>query len=104
MLCQSDCEISRKNMFWAVSATKALDLYTQLEGVMYTHDREKSNSFHEASVRLCEQKERNMDNALKTFYICLYSIRHMVMDHSDSGLLYPISSKASFVCTIQQTG
>ena len=44
-----------------------------------------------------------------TFYLRLYGIGHMVKDHSDSergnllpphGLLFPISSKGSFICTI----
>ena len=43
----------------------------------------------------------------------LYGVRHMVKDHSDSergnlllphGLLFLISSKSSFICTIHQTG
>ena len=44
----------------------------------------------------------------------LFTVRHMVKDHSDSerenpllllrGLLFPISSKGSFICTIPQTG
>ena len=52
------------------------------------------------------------NDALNTFYLQLYSIRHMVKDHSDSEkgnpllphmLLFPISSKGSFICTIPQT-
>ena len=48
-------------------------------------------------------------DALSTFCLRLYGIRHMVKDHSDSvkgnlllplGLLFPISSKASFICII----
>ena len=48
-----------------------------------------------------------------TFYLRLYGVGHMVKDHSDSerrkplpphGLLFPISSKGSFICTIPQTG
>ena len=44
-----------------------------------------------------------------TFYLRLYGVRHMVTDHSDSkrelplpphGLLFPISSKGSFICII----
>ena len=44
------------------------------------------------------------NDALNTFYLRLYGIRHMVKDHSDSergnpllphGLLFPISSKGS---------
>ena len=66
------------------------------------------------------------NDALNTFFIygymasmhsthCieLYGIRHMVKDHSDSEkgnllpphrLLFPISSKGSFICTIPQRG
>ena len=46
------------------------------------------------------------NDALNTFYIWLYGVRHMVKDHSDSKggdllphrLLFPISSKGSFIC------
>ena len=47
------------------------------------------------------------------FYLWLYGVRHMVNDHSDSEkgnplpphrLLFPISSKGSFIYTIPQTG
>ena len=54
--------------------------------------------------------ERNIlfNDALNTFYLRLYGVRHMVKDHSDSEegnpLLFPISSKDSFICTIPQTG
>ena len=50
------------------------------------------------------------NDALNTFYIRLYGVRHMVKDHSDSEkgnplppqrLLFPISSKGSFICTIK---
>ena len=50
---------------------------------------------------------------LNTFYLQLYGIRHMVKDHSNSerenpllshGLLFPISSKGSFIYIILQTG
>ena len=53
------------------------------------------------------------NNALNTFYLRLYGLRHMVKDHSDSEkgnplppnrLLFPINSKGSFICTIPQTG
>ena len=52
------------------------------------------------------------NNILNTFYLRLYG-KHMVKDHSDSeignpllshGLLFPINSKGSFICTIPQTG
>ena len=61
------------------------------------------------------RKEGNVliNDALNTFYLRLYGVRHMVKDHSDSergnllpphGLLFPISSKVFFICTIPQTG
>ena len=60
-----------------------------------------------------ERHERNVlfNDTLNTFYLRLYGVRHMVKDHSDSergnplplhGLLFPISSKGSFICTIPQ--
>ena len=60
---------------------------------------------------LCYRKEGNVlfNDALNTFYLWLYGIRHMVKDHSDiergnplppHRLLFPISSKGSFICTI----
>ena len=50
------------------------------------------------------------NDALNTFYLRLYGVRHMVKDHSDSekGNLLPplflISSNGSFICTFPQTG
>ena len=53
------------------------------------------------------------NDTLNTFYLQLYGIIRMVKDHSDSergnlltphGLLFPINSKGSFICTIPQTG
>ena len=47
------------------------------------------------------------------FILRLYGVGHMVKDHSDSergnplpphGILFPISSKGSFICIIPQTG
>ena len=60
-------------------------------------------------------KERNVlfNDALNTFYLRLYGVRHIVKDHSDSEkgnpllphrLLFPISSKDSFIYTIPQAG
>ena len=54
------------------------------------------------------RKEGNVlfNDTLNTFYLRLYGIRHMVKDHSDCergnpllphGLLFPISSKGSFI-------
>ena len=61
-------------------------------------------------------REREMflfNDALNTFYLQLYGVRHMVKDHADSEkgnllpphrLLLSINSKGSFICTIPQTG
>ena len=65
--------------------------------------------------RVGRERERNVlfNEALKTFYLWLYGVRHMVKDHSDSEkgnllsphrLLLSINSKGSFICTIPQTG
>ena len=66
------------------------------------------------TVTLPRRKKVNVlfNDALSTFYFRLYGVKHMVKDHSDSesgnylpphGLLFPISSKDFFICTIPQT-
>ena len=73
-------------------------------------------------VCVCErereiERERERDvlfnDALNTFYLRLYGVRHMVKDHSDSEkgnplpphrLLLSINSKDCFICTIPMTG
>ena len=61
------------------------------------------------SRRLWKEENVLFNDALNTFYLQLYGVRHMVKDHSDSewgnplppdGLLFPISSKGSFICII----
>ena len=60
------------------------------------------------------RKEGNVlfNDALNTFHLRLYGVRHVVKDHSDSekgnplpphGLLFPINSKGSFICRIAHT-
>ena len=53
------------------------------------------------------------NDALNTFHLRLYGVRHMIEDHSESeignllppqGLLFLTSSKGSFICIIPQTG
>ena len=67
-----------------------------------------------AVLLVTERKEGNVlfNDALNTFYLRLYGVGHMVKDHSDSergnslpphGLLFPISSIGSFICTIPYT-
>ena len=66
-------------------------------------------------VHKLKERERNVlfNNALNTFYLRLFGVRHMVKDDSDSEkgnsllphtLLLSINSKGSFICTIPQTG
>ena len=61
------------------------------------------------------RKEGNVifNDALNTFYLRLYGVRHMVKNHYDSEkgnplpphrLLLSINSNGSFICTIPQTG
>ena len=63
-------------------------------------------------VQLQEREMFLFNDALNTFYLRLYGVRHMVKDHSDSEkgnllpphrLLLSINSKGSFICTIPQT-
>ena len=62
-------------------------------------------------IHLALRKEGNVlfNDALHTFYLWLYGIRHMVKNHSDSErgnllpphrLLFLMSSKGSFICII----
>ena len=76
---------------------------------------ESGRSKGEPATKFCNERERNVlfNDALNTFYLRLYGIRHMVKDHSDSEkenplpphrLLLSINSKGSFIFTIPQTG
>ena len=68
------------------------------------------------STEITRERERKnvlFNDALNTFYLRLYGVRHMVKDHSDSEkgnllpphrLLLSINRKGSFICTIPQTG
>ena len=81
----------------------------------YDHHNELLQLSLDRSQCLQGRKEGNVlfNDALNTFYLRLYGVRHMVKDHSDSergnslpshGLLFPISGKDSFIYTIPQTG
>ena len=74
-----------------------------------------TNSAHVIYSYMEGRKEGNVlfNDALNTFYLQLYGVRHMVKNHSDSEkgnplpphrLLFPINSKGSFICIIPQTG
>ena len=60
-------------------------------------------------VLLLSPMKEMLNDTLNTFHLRLYCVRHMVKDHSDSergnlllphGLLFPSSSKGSFICII----
>ena len=93
----------------------------QTTGIYWPHKttlyhNKPSHTRHQWHSRFCEMlyqrlKEGNVlfNDALNTFYLCLYGVRHMVKYHTDSergnplpphGLLFPINSKGSFICTI----
>ena len=81
--------------------------------LMYNTGKQKQRQFiwtvnnHPTCWR---ERERNVlfNDALNTFYLRLYGVRHMAKDHSDSEkgnllpphrLLLSINSKGSFICT-----
>ena len=66
-------------------------------------------SLHLLLTSFRERRNVLFKDALNTFYLQLYGVGHMVKYHSDSdrgnpllphGLLFPISSKGSFICII----
>ena len=76
----------------------------------WTH-QERSLMCNYSRLTFHGERERNVlfNDALNTFYLRLYGVRHMVKDHSDSEkgnplpphrLLLSINSKGSFICTI----
>ena len=84
---------------------------------VYGASRHPSRFVRRPTGRPCSEREREknvlFNDALNTFYLRLYGVRHMVKDHSDSEkgnplpphrLLLSINSKGSFICTIPQTG
>ena len=86
------------------------NLNGHLHGKHFKDDNELNTATDEKWLQE-QRKEGNVlfNDALNTFYLWLYGVRHMVKDHSDSEkgkplpphmLLFPISSKGSFICTI----
>ena len=74
---------------------------------------DEENDRTQSDERKGRKGNASFNDALNTFYLRLYGIGHMVKDHSDSErgnlllphrLLFPISSKGSFICIIPQTG
>ena len=84
----------------------------------YDDDDDSDDNSLVCGVGMIERKKEKeriflFNDALNTFYLRLYGVRHMVKDHSDSEkgnplpphrLLLSINSKGSFICTIPQTG
>ena len=77
--------------------------------VIVKKEEEEKEAFWLTDYR---ERERNVlfNDALNTFYLRLYGVRHMVKDHSDSEkgnplprhrLLLSINSNGSFICTLQ---
>ena len=92
--------------------------YLRLHGVAHIYGkgsfRKKKHFLPSVVATLYGRKEGNVlfNNALNTFYLRLYGVRLMVENHSNSEkgnplprhrLLFPISSKGSFICIIPQT-
>ena len=91
------------------------NIVTMHDNERYTVADLKGGGGEESSALAGTERERNVlfNDALNTFYLRLYGVRHMVKDHSDiekgtplppHRLLLSISSKGSFICTIPQTG
>ena len=113
--------IRNKNWETANAVTQPRPLYrNQNEGATSLCQLVHRNTETEHEVRNEVNKEWNGRKEMfyltthSTHFIAwLYGIGHMVKDHSDSerrnplpphGLLFPINSKGSFICTIPQTG
>ena len=98
--------------FYQVSLVVHIDISENKNNIvkdMYLYNIKKNriNFF----IIIIVERERNVlfNDALNTFYLRLYGVRHMVKDHSDSEkgnplpphrLLLSINSKGSFICTI----
>ena len=82
--------------------------------VLYTYIRKYTHTYLSTNLHTYMQTygiNVLFNDALNTFYLRLYGVGHMVKDHSDSergnplpphGLLFPINSKGSFICTVPQ--
>ena len=92
--------------------SKCVRVMTQTQKVIKNNETEL---FLLMLAKCISRKEGTVlfNDALNTFYLRLYGVRHMVKDHSDRergnplpphGLLFPINSKGSFICIIPQTG
>ena len=123
--CRNQGALRRKEMFYLTTHSTHF-IYGYMEGrkemfYLTTHSTHFIYGYMASDIWLRtilivrKERERNVlfNDALNTFYLWLYGVRHMVKDHSDSEkgnllpphrLLFPINSKGSFICTIPQTG
>ena len=89
------------NSDWFYNAYISAANTVNLSGVSCNTNRMAQNGRKEGNV--------SFNDALNTFYLRLYGVRHMVKDSDKEtrcrhGLLFLISSKGSFICIIPQTG
>ena len=86
---------------------------TVLGVLLNRRERERKREREREREREKEREKVLFNDALNTFYLWLYGVRHMVKDHSDSEkgnplpphrLLKSINNNGSFICTIPQTG
>ena len=114
--------VVRKNLYhWRIAPTPECRECSNVDSVLHAYFYcAKTNNFIKQvepifKNRFGDERERNVlfNDALNTFYLRLYGVRHMVKDHSDSDkgnplppnrLLLSINSKGSFICTIPETG
>ena len=100
---------------WVFKTPTGLEPVPRCEPNTYPTISRSHNNYAIGAGAMQQSRERNVlfNDALNTFYLRLYGVRHMVKDHSDSErgnplpphrLLLSINSKGSFICTIPQTG
>ena len=86
--------------------------YCFINGPFYCYIVQSMNNLYKDGKK--EGRTFLFNDALNTFYLRLYGVRHIVNDHSDSkrggkslpphGLLFQISRKCTFIRTIPHTG
>ena len=94
-----------KHTQWALKTRFGLETVPRCEPNIY---ESIGRSFRRCAIRGKEGGNVLFNDALNTFYLRLYGVRHMVEDHPESerdnplpphGLLFPINSKGSFICS-----
>ena len=108
----ADAKARRKSRQGGLPLTQhqALQHIFNFRFILQTIPRKDEN---EVGFGLLVEENVLFNDALNTFYLRLYGVRHMVKNHSDKErgnplpphrLLFSINSKGSFICTIPQTG